>query len=40
MSTCVELWDIEILSDSQVDEYGHVIMEGSQCVVQQIKCFT
>lgn len=40
MTTCVELWDIEILPDSQVDEYGHVVMERLQCIVQQIKCFT
>ena len=40
MLTCMELRDIEILLDSQVNEYGHVVMEGLQCAVQQIKCFT
>jgi hypothetical protein len=35
MSTCMDLGYIEILSDSQVDEYGHVLMEGMQDPAEQ-----
>ena len=36
----MDLGYIEILSDSQVNEYVHVLMEGMQGLVEQTKHFS
>lgn len=40
MSACMDLGYIEIPSDSQVNKYAHVLMEGLQGPVEQTEHFS